>query len=106
MWAVSGQTLTMTERDWGVELPIRINGATFSERDEVHLTIKTSQNGKAVIKKIFSNITQNTVKLTFTKEESTALKAGNYVYTLDWYQEGTFLCNIIPSAVFKVVDKA
>ena len=41
MWAVSGQTLTMTERDWGVELPIRINGATFSERDEVHLTIKT-----------------------------------------------------------------
>ena len=31
---------------------------------------------------------------------------GGYVYCLDWYQNGNFMCNIIPSAQFKVVDKA
>jgi hypothetical protein len=41
-----------------------------------------------------------------TEEESALFPVGVYCYRLDWYQEGTFMCNIIPDAVFKVVDKA
>lgn len=31
---------------------------------------------------------------------------GFYTYSLDWYQDGAFLCNIIPAGEFRVVVKA
>ena len=106
MWIANAQKLQMTEGDWGIELPIQIDGATFTASDEVRFTLKTKPNGGTLLTKSFTDISRNTVKLMLTEGESNALKAGVYVYTLDWYQDGAFLCNIIPSAVFKVVDKA
>ena len=106
MWKVTGQTLTMTEEDFGLALPITINGAVFAENDELKLTIKTAMNGDVVFEKTFTNIQQNTISLEITEAESELLFVGSYVYSLDWFQDGAFLCNIIPSAQFKVVDKA
>ena len=106
MWTVNRQSLKMVEGDWGVELPISISGVTFTASDQVLFTLKTNDNGETVLTKTFSNITQNTVKLEMAEEDTETLEVGNYVYSLDWYQDGTFMCNIIPSAVFKVVDKA
>ena len=106
MWAVNGQDLKMCEGDWGVELPITITGATFSASDEVKLTIKTAVNGDVILTKTFTNISQNTVDLELTEAESALLSVGTYAYSLDWYQDSAFLCNIIPFALFKVVDKA
>ena len=106
MWAVNGQDLKMCEGDWGVELPITITGATFSASDEVKLTIKTAVNGDVVLTKTFTNISQNTVNLELTEAESALFPVGNYVYSLDWYQSGNFMCNIITIAPFKVVEKA
>ena len=106
MWVVSGQDIKMTEGDYGIALPITITGATFEAGDEVKLTIKTAANGVVLLEKTFGNITENTVSLELTAAESSLLPIGTCVYALDWYQSGVFMCNIIPSANFKVVDKA
>ena len=106
MWAVNGLELKMAEGDFGLMLPITINGATFSASDEVRLVIKTAMNGDDLVDKVFSNIVQNTVNLELTESESEGLHVGRYVYRLDWYQDGAFMCNIIPVSNFQVVDKA
>lgn len=106
MWKVTGQTLTMTEEDFGLALPVTISGATFAANDEVKFTLKTGVNGDIVLAKTFSNISENTISLEITGEDSVLLPVGTYVYSLDWYQDGAFMCNIVPSAQFKVVDKA
>ena len=106
MWVVNGQELKMVEGDWGIQLPIVISGTTFSASDEVKFTLKKSVNGDVLLTKTFNNISQNTVNLELTEAESAALPVGKYVYVLDWYQNGAFMCNIIPTASFKVVDKA
>lgn len=106
MWAVNGQDLKMTEGDWGIQLPVTIDGTTLTANDELKLTIKTAINGDIVVEKTFSNISQNTVNLVFTAQESALFSVGTYVYALDWFQNGAFVCNIIPAAMFKVVEKA
>ena len=106
MWNVNGQDLKMVEGDWGIQLPVKVDGTTLTESDELKFAIKTSVNGETLISKTFSNITLNTVNLELTEAESKLLSVGTYVYSLDWYQDGAFMCNIIPSARFRVVDKA
>ena len=106
MWAVNGQMIAMTEGDWGIELPITISGTTFTAQDEVLFTLKKRQNGEVLLEKTFSDISNNTIKLKFTEVESKLLAEGSYVYSLDWYQNGVFLCNVIPSGMLQVVDKA
>lgn len=105
MWAVNGQDLKMCEGDFGLILPITISGATFSTQDEVKLTIKTAKNGETILAKTFSGISDNTVNLEITEEETALLSVGSYVYAMDWYQDGAFMCNIIPCANLKVGDK-
>lgn len=104
MWEVYKTTLQMVEGDFGIKLPITITGATFGAYDSVRITIKNGET--TVIQKDFTNISSNTVDLEFTEAESSLLKVGSYLYSLDWYQDGAFMCNIIPSAALKVVDKA
>lgn len=106
MWNANGNNLTMCEGDFGVSLPITITGPTFTSSDAVKLTIKNDINGNTIIEKDFDNIQQNTINLILTASESALLPVGKYVYSLDWYQSGQFLCNVIPTAVFKVVGKA
>ena len=104
MWVVSGTSLSMAEGDWGVELPVTVSGATFAANDSLKIVIKNGET--TLVEKEYTNITQNTVKLELTEAESALLTIGVYVYRLDWYQDGAFMCNIIPVSTFKVVDKA
>ena len=106
MWYVNGNDLQMCEGDFGLKLPIKINGVTFTASDEAKLTIKKAVNGDVILTKTFTDITQNTVQFEITEADSALLPVGNYAYSLDWYQNGNFMCNVIPSAIFKVVDKA
>ena len=106
MWVVNGCDLKMTEGDWWLELPVTINDVTFSQNDEILFTLKDEMNGNTVLTKNFSDIAENTITLEFTEEESALLSVGTYYYALDWYQNGAFLCNIIPASTLKVVDKA
>lgn len=104
MWNVNGITLNMTEGDWGVKLPVTVTGVTFTANDSVRIKIQRDET--TIIEKEYTNITQNTFDLEFTEAESALLHVGSYLYSLDWYQDGAFMCNIIPSGMFLVGDKA
>ena len=106
MWGVSGHELKMTEGDYGMALPITISGTTLTASDEVVMTIKSKANGDTILTKTYDNIDKNTFNFELTEAETQLLPVGSYVYSLDWYQDGAFMCNIIPCAAFKVVDKA
>lgn len=105
MWAVTNSDLKMVEGDWGIELPVTISGVTLSENDVFKFTFKQKVNGTTILEKEYTP-TQNKVTLEFTEAESALFHIGVYVYSLDWYQSGAFLCNVIPCASFRVVDKA
>lgn len=105
-WNVTNLNLSMTEGDYGIALPVEIKGTTLGAQDSIKLTFKTSVNGDEILSKTFDGITDNTVNLELTAEESALFPVGGYVYSLDWYQSGNFMCNIITIAPFKVVDKA
>ena len=93
----------MTEGDYRIELPITVSGVTLGASDSLKITIA---NGTPIIEKEFTDISQNTVNLVLTESESALLPVGTYVYSLDWYQNGSFLCNIVPFGLFEVGDKA
>lgn len=103
MWVVSGNSLTMTEGDFGVALPVSVTGAAFTDGDTIRFTFKQVANGAVILKKDFP--AASPVSLVLTAQESAKFPVGTYVYSLDWYREGSYMCNIIPSAGFKVVDK-
>lgn len=105
-WNVTGQNLSMAEGDFGIALPIEISGVALGQQDSIKITFKTAVNGDEVLAKEFDGIVDNTISLELTEEETELLPVGSYVYGLDWYQSGNFMCNIIPSASIKVVDKA
>ena len=106
MWEVHGTSLQMAEGDYGLQLPVTINGTTLTEHDSIVLVFKDVKNGTEILTKEYTNLTDNTANLSLTEAESALFPVGVYCYRLDWYQEGAFMCNIIPDAVFKVVDKA
>ncbi len=95
----------MVEGDYGLELPITIQGTTLSAVDTIRVTIKSAKNGSTIIERDMVP-DDNEVKLTLTEADSALLPVGCYVYSLDWYQDGNFMCNIIPCSALKVVDKA
>lgn len=106
MWVVNGHELRMTEGDYGVELPITVSGTELGSTDTIQIIIKDRMNGTVIVSKSYEGIENNTVPFELTESESALLQVGIYTYCLDWYQASVFMCNIIPNAVFRVVDKA
>lgn len=105
-WKVTNQSLSMAEGDYGIAVPMRITGVPFGEQDSIRFTFKTEMNGEIVLEKTFSDIRDGTVDLEFTEAESGLFPVGSYVYSVDWYQSGRFMCNLVPASFLKVVDKA
>lgn len=103
MWIVNGNDLSMAEDDFGVILPITVNGATFSNNDVLRITIGNNAQ-TAIVTKTYTP-SNNTINFELTEAEAELLPIGTYLYSLDWYQNGVFMCNIIPRAIFRVVDK-
>jgi len=106
MWEVKNNNLQMAEGDFGVKLPFRIKGFELAAGDSVKFVIKSVLNGTEILSKTYDSFSENSFDLELTESESERLPVGNYVYRLDAYQAGNYLCNLIPSASFKVVDKA
>lgn len=106
MWEVKGTDLKMVEGDFGIKLPISVDDATLTANDVLRLTIKSAMNGETLVEKEYTNIQNNTIDFEITEAETELLPVGVYVYSLDWYQSGAFMGNLIPSSIFKVVDKA
>lgn len=96
----------MVEKDYGLALPVVIEGTTLGENDTIKITVKKRIDGDVIIEKDYSNIQDNQLGFVLTEAESDLLPVGTYVYRLDWYQNGSFMCNIIPTGQFRVVNKA
>ena len=106
MWNVTDNNLQMAEGDYGIDLPVELHGMTLGASDSIRITFKDRKNGNEILVKDFNNIVDNTANLVFTEAESAKFPVGVYVYSLDWYQNGNFMCNIILCSTFRVVDKA
>ena len=109
MWNLiteDGANISMVEGDYGIVLPIVVDGIEIDPSDSIKFTVKDGRNGTEIFNKDFTGITDNVIPLSLTSTESGYLSAGKYVYNLDWYQNSTFLCNIVNCAMLKVVDKA
>lgn len=105
-WSEQGYRIEMAEGDYGIQLPVTFSGMTLTESDSIRFVFLTAKNGRVLLEKEFTNISDNAVNLVFTEEESAIFTPRTYVYRLDWYQNGLFMCNMIPEGIFKVVDKA
>ena len=105
MWVVKGYELKMTEGDYGVELPVTVHGTELQLADQIKITIKNKTNGDVIISKTYGDFESNTFPFEITQEETALLPVGMYVYSLDWYQNNVFMCNIIPNALLRVVEK-
>lgn len=99
-------TIGMIEGDFGIVLPIEIEGIEITTEDQFSIKIFKNINEEPIITKTYSNISDNTINFELTKEESQLLKKGYYYYDLDWYQGNKFLGNLIANARFKVLEKA
>jgi len=108
MWYGFGTDMEMTEGDFGISLPIKITGVTLSGTDSIKITIKRRMDGETVLEKTFTGqgIQDNQITLELTEAESELLPVGVYVYAMDWYEDGTFMCNLVTSGKFMVVNKA
>lgn len=106
MWYVSGTNLQMAEGDYGLKLPVTVSGTTLASGDSLLFTFKDKLNGTTILTKNYDSFTDNSVDLEFTEAESALFPVGTYAFSLDWYQDGNFMCNVIPLATLKVVDKA
>lgn len=104
-WIVNGTDLRMSEKDFGVALPVTLSGTTLGASDTLRFTFKDAVNGETILTKEYTP-TNNTVQLEFTEAESDLFAPGAYVYSLDWYQNGAFMYNIVEVGAFKVGDKA
>lgn len=105
MWKASENYLSMAEGDYGIKLPFTVSGATLLDGDSIRFTFKNSINGIAILEKEYTLFVNNSAELEFTEEESALFSVGNYVYNMDWYHDGNFMCNLIPHGVLRVVDK-
>ena len=79
MWKADGCSLQMTVGDYGVALPFELKGITISEQDSIKIVVKSETCGTKLIEKDFKSI--------------------------DWYQDGIFMCNIISDGTLRVVKK-
>lgn len=96
----------MIEGDFGIVLPIEIEGIDIDEEDKFSIKIFKKINEEPIINKIFENITDNTINFELTKNESELLETGCYYYDLDWYQGEKFLSNLVSKALYRVLEKA
>ena len=100
-----GQVITMTEKDYGITLPIKIKGAVCEANDKIKLTIKKDFGAEIILEKTFENIQDNTLNFMLTKEESEKLTPRSYIYILDWYRDEVFLCNIVREGLIQIERK-
>lgn len=105
MWDAAGTAISMAEGDFGIKLPVEVEGATISAADSLRFTIKDRVDGELILEKDYTNVQENTVELELTEAETALLPVGKYAYRLDWYQNGNFMCNVIPNSVLRVVNK-
>jgi len=106
MWVVSNKNIQMAEGDYGIALYFRLNGVVPSASDTFEFKFKTALNGTTLLTKTLTGISDNEFELSLTAADTALLPTGRYVYSLDWYRSGTFMCNLVLAGTLIVEDKA
>jgi hypothetical protein len=102
-----GLNISMIEGDYGITLPIKlVSPQEMTSSDKFSLKIFKKKNTEPLISKEYENIADNTINFSLTEEESKLLSRGRYYYDLDWYQNNSFLGNLVAESYFDVKDKA
>lgn len=108
-WKVLGprnDILQMTEGDFGVALKLTLKNYNISANDRIDFVVVKQIHGEELLKKTFINIEGNTVYIMLTQQETSQIAAGEYIYRVDWYQNGVFMDNLSRVGIFRVVIKA
>lgn len=105
MWVESNDRLKMTVGDYGVALPFSFEGITLTGSDSIKISFTSAITGEEVLTKEYHNISDNKVNLELSASETDLFPIGLYAFSIDWYQSGNFLCNLIPIFLFEVVAK-
>ena len=104
MWKVNVIDIQMTEGDYGIALPVTIEGIDHEVNDSVAFTVKDKVDGDPLILNVYVLETAPTFDIIMDRNDE--LPVGEYVYTMDWLRGTQFRCNIISCGVFRVVNKA
>ena len=107
MWNTKNKNSTdliMDEGDYGVEIDLGFTGVTISALDTVKVEVRKEKNGEIIVEKEYTGVT-DTLSLSWTEAETELLTPGTYVYNLDWYSNGVFMCNLINNSKLQVRDK-
>ena len=104
MWKANGINIQMAEGDFGIPLNVTVRGVTISQADSLKFSFKNRVNGSLILEKEYSAI-ENATALVLSEAESNLFHVGKYVYSVDWYQNGIFMCNIVPQGILEVVGK-
>lgn len=103
-------TIKMVEGDYGIVLPIELSLESTEQEitssDKFSIKIFKDINSTPIVSQEYSNISNNTIEFKLTKEESEKLKVGKYKYDIDWYQDNTFLSNLLAKKLLIVEEKA
>lgn len=78
--AQTGKVILFSVGDWGITYPVNIEGVNITEADKVIFTC-------GEVTKEISNVSDNCILITFTREESSQLKQGTYTWTLKLSRE-------------------
>lgn len=109
MWIVNetNHDLQMARGDFGIDLPFIVEETELTSHDSIKFTFKKLKSNEVLLEKEYTgeDIQSNTVNLNFTEEDTKKFPVGLYAYGVDWYQNGSFMCNLIEAATLKVVDK-
>ncbi|MBO5143035.1 MAG: hypothetical protein J6C46_08650 [Clostridia bacterium] len=97
--------LEMTEGDYGTALPMVISGGVLDTDEKIKISIYDYKTHVIKVVKEYSNITNGTFDFSLTKEESALLPVGDYVYSVEWFQEDTFVGTLINAEDFTVKGK-
>ena len=98
--------ITMDEYDYGLALPIKLDGDVKPTDKFIFIIKKTLYSKNEVIKKEYTELEEKDGKLcfnlSFTKEDSELLKEGKYIYFLKQCRDCQVHNTIIRDGIFEV----
>lgn len=101
-----GTRIFMDYADYGITLPIDVEGTDFEATDTMIFELKKSSDSPSIITKEFTNELESTSLfrffLEFSKKEAESLFPGNYVYYVRYLKDGDVRDTVIDGDDFKI----
>lgn len=100
MFKVEGLDIEMFEGDFGEKLPMNIIEGDILEDDVLKFIIETSSHNEIINKEV--EVSDNSFNFSLKKQETSLLKAGNYLWGLKQYRDDLLVDTLTANNKFKV----